>query len=91
MELAGQADTSVKAIRSALARRGLSCHTKYCRQIFSTHLKMSGIDSELINILQGRVPKSVFARFYNKSNFEQDKVKVLIALKSLHKTMSKEV
>jgi intergrase/recombinase len=37
---------------------------KYCRKIFASHLRQSGIESEIIDLLQGRVPKTLFARHY---------------------------
>jgi intergrase/recombinase len=33
---------------------------------------MNGIESELIDLLQGRIPKTVFARHYFRPDFEKD-------------------
>jgi intergrase/recombinase len=38
---------------------------KYCRKIFASWLRQSGgIEAEIVDLLQGRVPKSVFTRHY---------------------------
>jgi intergrase/recombinase len=37
---------------------------KYCRKIFVLHLRESGNEGEIVDLLQGRVPKTVFARHY---------------------------
>jgi Archaeal phage integrase len=52
-------------IRYACAdSRGLEFHMAYCRKIYGSWLRQSGIESEIVDLLQGRVPKSVFARHY---------------------------
>jgi intergrase/recombinase len=37
---------------------------RYCRKIFASHLSACGIQSEVIDLLSGRVPQSVLARHY---------------------------
>ncbi|AIF82998.1 hypothetical protein NTE_00922 [Candidatus Nitrososphaera evergladensis SR1] len=48
----------------------------YCRKIFSTYLRMNGIESELIDLLQGRIPKTVFARHYFRPDFDKNTERV---------------
>ena len=36
----------------------------YCRKIFATFLRDEGLESEIIDMLQGRIPNSVFVRHY---------------------------
>jgi intergrase/recombinase len=56
-------------------RRSLDMQLKYCRKIFASYLRQSGIESEIIDLLQGRVPKSVFTRHYfTPSSDYRDKV-----------------
>ena len=38
----------------------------YCRKIFATFMRNNGIEQEVIDLLQGRIPKSVFVRHYYK-------------------------
>ncbi len=45
-------------------RRCLSMQMKYTRKIFASYLRKMGIQYELLDLLQGRVPKSVFVRHY---------------------------
>jgi hypothetical protein len=61
------------SLRLAIKRRGLDMHMAYCRKIFATHLRMNGIEQETIDLLQGRTPKSVFAKHYFRpgSNYER--------------------
>jgi hypothetical protein len=36
----------------------------YCRKIYASWLRQSGIESEIVDLLQGSVTKTVFARHY---------------------------
>ncbi|AIF84576.1 hypothetical protein NTE_02528 [Candidatus Nitrososphaera evergladensis SR1] len=74
---------SYMAIRMALEERGMATNMKYCRKIFSTYLRMNGIESELIDLLQGRIPKTVFARHYFRPDFEKDMVRIRNVLEKL--------
>ena len=57
----------------------------FCRKIFATHLMNNGIGQETIDLLQGRTPKSVFARHYFKPGFNYDRIRGL--LESLYKVI----
>jgi hypothetical protein len=52
------------AIRHACRRRGINMDMHFCRKIHSLWLHQSGIVSEEIDLLQGRVNPSVFSRRY---------------------------
>ncbi|MDN5845258.1 MAG: hypothetical protein L0H53_03180 [Candidatus Nitrosocosmicus sp.] len=57
----------------------------YCRKIFATFLRNEGVEPELIDLLQGRIPNSVFVRYYyrpDSSKFDEIREK-LIKLKDL--------
>jgi hypothetical protein len=74
-----------EAIRFASTRKGLSFHMGYCRKIFGSWLRQSaggGIESETVDLLQGRVPRSVFARHYFTPS-RQYRHKVLKSLEKL--------
>lgn len=84
LQLAREADNrSYTSIRMALEERGMTTNMKYCRKIFSTYLRMNGIESELIDLLQGRIPKTVFARHYFRPDFEKDMVRIRNILEKL--------
>jgi intergrase/recombinase len=57
---------------------------KYCRKIFASHLRQSGIESEIVDLLQGRVPRTVFARNYFTPSLDY-RAKVLCALDKLRR------
>lgn len=61
---------------------GLPFHMAYCRKIFASWLRQSGIESEIVDLLQGRVGKNIFLRNYYRPSLEY-KDKVLTALENL--------
>jgi intergrase/recombinase len=47
----------------------------YCRKIYASWLRQSGIESKIVDLLQGRVSKTVFARHYFTPSLDyRDKV-----------------
>ncbi len=80
----GADDQGYNALRLAVKRRGLDMHMAYCRKIFATYLRDNGIPSEVIDLLQGRIPKSVFGRHYYRPDFEDYAARVRQLLKDLH-------
>ena len=64
LSIAKEADINhgYNAIKLAVKRRKLDMHMNFCRKIFATHLRMNGIEQEFIDLLQGRMPRTVFAR-----------------------------
>ena len=73
-----------KAFRSKLKRCGMdTVHTKYCRAIYATWLRKSGIEQEVISLFQGRVPSTVFQASYLKTNVREDRERILKALYQL--------
>jgi len=62
-------------------------HIKYCRKIHASWLRQSGIESEIIDMLQGRIGKNIFIRHYmTPSNSYRDKV--LDAIEQLQKQIT---
>jgi intergrase/recombinase len=49
----------------------LSMNMYYCRKIFATYLRDKGIESEIIDLLQGRIPKSMFLRHYYRPDINE--------------------
>jgi integrase len=66
---------SYNALRLAVKKRGLDMNMSYCRKIFATHLRANGIEQEIIDLLQGRTPKSVFVRHYYRPDFNYDRIR----------------
>ena len=55
---------SYNALKLMLKRKGLDMNMYYCRKVFATFLRNEGIEPEIIDLLQGRIPNSVFVRHY---------------------------
>jgi hypothetical protein len=72
----GSRTPTYSSVRHKLNRMGLSMNMNYCRKIFSSYLRQhAGIESEIIDLLQGRVGKSIFIRhYYTPSLSYRDKV-----------------
>lgn len=67
---------SYNALRCYLKQRKISMHMNYCRKIFATYLRENGIEQEMIDLLQGRIPKSIFVRHYYRPDLNGfDKVR----------------
>jgi hypothetical protein len=62
----------------------LNFQMKNCRKIHGTYLRKNGIDIEMIDLLQGRLPKGVFLRFYNRPSFSEECDKVRTQIIKLH-------
>ena len=66
-------------IRCYLKRRKIPMHMNYCRKIFATYLRQKGIEQEIIDLLQGRIPKSIFVRHYYRPDLKRfDEIRVLL-------------
>ena len=79
LSLAKQAgDHSYNALRLLIKLKGLDMNMAFCRKIFATHLRNNTIEQENIDLLQGRLPRSVFARHYFRPDFNYDRIKDLV-------------
>jgi intergrase/recombinase len=58
-------------IRLTFQRNNMECKMSYCRKIFATFLRNEGIESEIIDMLQGRIPNSIFVRHYYRPNIDK--------------------
>lgn len=57
------------------------------RNFFSNIMAKNGLLSEEVDLLQGRIPKSIFCRYYLKENFIEFKSRVLKVNKKLEKML----
>ncbi len=57
-------NVNVNTFRSFFTRRKIPLIMNYCRKIFATFLRINNIEPEIIDLLQGRIPKSIFLRHY---------------------------
>jgi intergrase/recombinase len=65
-EIAQSNKVSYSAIRKRITRANHKIRIKELRSYFATYLRQHGILAEYIDLLQGRIPKSVFAKHYLK-------------------------
>ena len=75
------------ALRNFLKKRNLDMQMSYCRKIFGAYLRMQGVESETIDLLQGRIPKSVFARHYFRPDFDEQCRKIRLKLTALRRVI----
>jgi intergrase/recombinase len=88
LELARQASNcGYNALRLAVKRKGLDMNMAYCRKIFATYLRTQVVEQEIIDLLQGRTPKSAFARHYFKPNFIEEREKVITCLENFYQRL----
>jgi len=80
LEVANNANNfSYNALRCHLRRKNIQMNMNYCRKIFATFMRNNGIEQEIIDLLQGRIPKAVFVRHYYRPDLERfDKVRGLL-------------
>ena len=71
----GSGNHSYNALRLLIKRKGLDMNMSFCRKVFATYLRTNGVEQEIIDLLQGRTPKSVFARHYFRPDFKYDRIK----------------
>jgi hypothetical protein len=62
---------------------GLTMRMNYCPKIFGTHLRYCGIESEMVNLLEGRISPEIFVRHYWSPNMKQDIERIRKAMDSL--------
>lgn len=86
-EIANSKPLSYHAIRKSIVTHNQSIRIKELRSYFATYLRQHGILAEYIDLLQGRIPKSVFARHYLKvEDVEELGAQVLVDTENLENT-----
>jgi intergrase/recombinase len=66
LQIADNQPVSYSAIRKRITRAKHNVRIKELRSYYATYLRKHGILAEYIDLLQGRIPKSVFAKHYLK-------------------------
>jgi intergrase/recombinase len=87
-KIAQSKPVSYYAIRKRIVKHKQTVRIKELRSYFATYLRKHAILAEYIDLLQGRIPKSVFARHYLKvEDVKELVVKVLDVTENLEKTL----
>jgi len=55
---------TTNGLKKAIMRRKLSMHIKCCRKIYASFLRERGVQSEIVDMLQGRIGKNILLRHY---------------------------
>ena len=88
MQIANSKPVSYHAIHCYLMRKKINLRIKELRSYYASFMVRHGIISEEVDILQGRVPKSVFARHYLKENPAELRDRVFKAITELEQTLN---
>lgn len=72
------------ALRSYMLRNNLKMNFYYCRKVFATFLRQEGIETEVIDLLQGRISNSTFVRHYYRPDLDVVFERVRKAVSRLH-------
>ncbi|MBA2268597.1 MAG: hypothetical protein H0W19_09720 [Nitrosopumilus sp.] len=54
-----------------MKRKSIDMNMYYCRKVFATYLRNKGIESEIIDLLQGRIISSVFVNHYYRPDINE--------------------
>ena len=87
LALVKQSSDSYHSIRSYLKRRKVPMPMRYCRKVFATYLRQHGVETEFIDLLQGRTPASIFGRHYYRPDFDQQATKIRRLLPRLKRSL----
>ena len=75
---------SSNGLREALQKKGLKVRIKDLRKLFATTVRDAGVPEEVVDLLQGRIPQSVFLRHYYKPELLRDvRERVLKAVEAI--------
>jgi len=58
-------------VRLTFERNHQKFYMSYCRKIFATFLRNEGVETELIDLLQGRIANSIFVRHYYRPDMSK--------------------
>ena len=78
-------------VRKRLLKNGLKCRFLELRDYYATFMVRHGLIKEEVDLLQGRIPPSIFLRHYWSPSFMELKTRTLEALRQLSSDLMKNV
>lgn len=84
MNLAKSSCDKWNVISLRLKRLNTPMRMSYCRKIFGTWLRQHGVETEFVDLLQGRAPTTVFAKHHFRPDFEKEQQRVREKIRQLH-------
>jgi len=88
-EIAGNEPITYEMIRKRLHRNKLSCRISELRDFYGTYLLQHGVLEAEINLLQGRIPLSIFIEHYWSPKLSELRDRIFKALPELEQTINK--
>jgi intergrase/recombinase len=88
LETANSKPISYNMIRKTLHKHNLSTRIKELRSYFASYMARHGLISEEVDLLQGRIGKSIFVRHYLKENPKELSKRILTALRILEQSIN---
>jgi intergrase/recombinase len=70
------------SLRKRFKKYDLSMNMYYCRKVFATFLRNNGVEQEIVDLLQGRTPSSIFVNHYYRPDMNEiitKKIKPLLS------------
>ncbi len=83
-KIADSAPVSYESLRKRIWRNGLNMRLKELRDYFATFMVHNGLIREEVDLLQGRVGKSIFMQHYFSPNMEDLRDRVFGAIDKIH-------
>jgi len=87
-KIANSKPVSQSTIRKRLRKNNLRCEINKLRDFYGTYLLKHGILEQEINLLQGRIPKSIFIKHYWSPNLKDLRTRIFEALKQLEQQLN---
>ena len=87
LQIANSKSVSYSTIRKRLKRNVLKVRIKELRQYYGSFMVRHGLIREEVDLLQGRVPRSIFVRNYLTIAFKELRDRIFEALKQLEQTL----
>ena len=67
----GEPITNYHFLRKKFVEFSVPMNMYYCRKVFATFLRNNGVESEIIDLLQGRTPSSIFVSHYYRPDMNE--------------------
>jgi hypothetical protein len=87
LEIARSKTVSYNAIRKKLERKGIKTRINELRDFYGTFMLHHGLLEQEVNLLQGRIPPSIFVKHYWSPKLSELRDRVFKALNELEQTL----
>jgi intergrase/recombinase len=86
-EIASSKPVSYNEIRKRLQRKGIKVRINELRDFYGTFMLQHGLLEQEVNLLQGRIPTSIFVKHYWSPRLSDLRDRVFKALDELERTL----